>query len=70
MTLYKIVGPSGEVIATLSCGELKLIEGKNCFEVIGLAAQPVGVLTLTSRNSVEIVGGIVTKGDTVKRSPK
>ena len=58
MTLYKIVGPRGEVIATLSCQKIVPKEGKNKFEVVGLAAQPVGELKLLDRCSVEIVGDI------------
>ena len=58
MTLYKIVGPRGEVIATISCQKLEAKEGKNRFEVVGLAAQPVGELKLLDRCHIEIVGGI------------
>lgn len=58
MTLYKIVGPKGEVIATISCQKLKALEGKNRFQIEGLAAQPVGELKLLDRCEIEIVGGI------------
>lgn len=62
MTLYKIVGPRGEVIATLSCQKLESKEGRNTFEIIGLAAQPCGEIKLINRCSIEIVGGVHIPG--------
>lgn len=58
MTLYKILAPDGKTpLATVNCEMLEPLEGKNKFEVIGAGQQAVGLLSLTERCTIQIVGG-------------